>query len=146
MVPQDPNERRIISEEVVQTPTGTDAAVVENRVRVMPTPAERQLASLYRAKQILWFIVSIIVGLILLRFVLYALGANMTTGFGSFIDGLSDIFVAPFKGLFAPQGDAATGSYFEYASLIAIAVYLLLGWLISKLLEIIMAPRTPPTY
>ena len=142
---QDPNERRIIQEEIVQTPEGADAAVVENRVRVMPTPAERQLASLYRAKQILWFIISLIVAIIALRFVLLALGANPNAGFASFIYGLSRIFVGPFFGLFGPDR-TPEGNYFEYSSLIAIAVYLLLGWLISRILELVMAPRTPPMY
>ena len=91
---QDPNERRIIREEVIQTPEGAEAAVVENRVRVMPTPAEQQLASLDRAKRILWFVVSLIVALIVLRFVLLALGANAENGFATFVYGLSNLFVA----------------------------------------------------
>ena len=142
---QDPNERRIIQEEIVQTPEGADAAVVENRVRVVPTPAERQLASLYRAKQILWFIISLIVVIIALRFVLLALGANPNAGFASFIYGLSRIFVSPFVGLFGPDR-ISEGNYFEYSSHIAMADYLLLGWLISRIIELVMAPRTPPMY
>lgn len=82
---QDPNERRVIQEEVVQTPYGSDARVVEQRTRVDPTPAERQLGSLYRAKQVVWFIVGAICVLIGLRFVLLLLGANVDTGFGSLI-------------------------------------------------------------
>jgi hypothetical protein len=140
---QDPNERRIIQEEVIQTPTGADAALVENRVRIMPTPAEQQLASLYRAKRILWFVISLIVALIFLRFVLLALGANPQNGFATFVYGLSHLFVAPFLGLFGPE-PVAGASYFEYASLIGIAVYLLLGWIISKGLELMMMPKVPP--
>ena len=142
---QDPNERRIIQEDVVQTPTGADAAVVENRTRVVPSPAEQQLASLYRIKQVVWFIVGLIVALIALRFVLLALGAVETNGFANFIYSLSRIFVAPFIGIFGPE-PAAGESYFELASLIAIPVYLLVGWIISRVLELVMAPRTPPTY
>ena len=142
---QDPNERRVIQEEIVQTPTGADASVVENRVRVMPTPAEQQLASLYRAKQIVWFIIGLIIALIALRFVLLALGAREDNAFANFILGLSGIFVAPFLGIFGTEPSAA-GSYFETSSLIAIAVYLLLGWIINRVLELVMAPRTPPTY
>src|SRR4051812_27335815 len=95
---QDPNERRVVREEVVQTPDGADATVVENRVRVMPTPAEQQVASLFRAKQILWFVIGLIIALIALRFVLLALGANPANGFATFIYGLSHLFVAPFLG------------------------------------------------
>ena len=32
------------------------------------------------------------------------------------------------------------------ASLIAMAVYLLLGWIINRVLELVMAPKTPPMY
>jgi len=142
---QDPNERRVIREEVVQTPDGADATVVENRVRVMPTPAEQQVASLFRAKQILWFVIGLIIALIGLRFVLLALGANPANGFATFIYGLSHLFVAPFLGIFGAE-PATEGSYFEFASLIAIAVYLLLGWVISRVLELVMAPKVPPTY
>ncbi len=142
---QDPNERRVIQEEVVQTPVGAQATVVENRLHVMPTPAEQQLAKLERAKQIVWFIVGLIVALLALRFVLLALGANPANGFASFIYGLSGIFVAPFEGIFGSE-PAAGASYYETASLIAMAVYLLLGWIINRVLELVMAPRTPPTY
>ncbi len=143
---QDPNERRIIQEEVIQTPAGAEAAVVENRVRVMPTPAEQQLARLYRTKQIVWFIVGLIVALIAFRFVLLALGARQESGFASFIYGLSGIFVAPFVGIFGAE-PAAAGSYYETASLVAIAAYLLLGWIINRVLELVMTPRsTLPPY
>ncbi len=140
---QDPNERRIIQEEVIQTSEGAEAALVENRLRVMPTPAEQQLASLYRAKRILWLVISVIIALIALRFVLLALGANPENGFATFVYGLSRLFVAPFLGLFGPE-PAVGASYFEYASLIGIAVYLLLGWIIAKVIELIMAPTLPP--
>ena len=142
---QDPNERRVIQEERVQTPTGVDAAVVENRVQVVPSPAEQRLATLYRAKQIVWFIIGLIIAVIALRFVLLALGANQGNGFVNFIYGLGGIFVAPFLGIFG--GEPTYGrSYFETASLIAMAVYLLLGWIINRVLELVLAPPTPPIY
>ncbi len=142
---QDPNERRVVQQEIVQTPDGAQAAVVENRVTIEPTPAERQLASLERAKQIVWFIVGVIIALIALRFVLLALGANPNNGFASFIYGLSGIFVAPFEGIFGAEPQTGV-SYFETASLIAMAVYLLVGWIINRVLTLVMAPRTPPLY
>ncbi|HSH80888.1 MAG TPA: hypothetical protein VLA19_20345 [Herpetosiphonaceae bacterium] len=142
---QDPNERRIIQEEVVQTPTGADATVVDTRTRVVPSPVEQQLGTLERAKQIVRFIVGLIIALIALRFVLLAFGANQANAFASFVLNLTDIFVAPFLGIFGSE-PALGGSYFESASLVAMAVYLLLGWIINRVLELAMAPRTPPTY
>ena len=142
---QDPNERRVIQEERVQTPTGVDAAVVENRVQVVPSPAEQRLATLDRAKQIVWFIIGLIIAVIALRFVLLALGANQGNGFVNFIYGVGGISVLPFQGIFGSEPTYGR-SYFETASLIAMAVYLLLGWLINRVLELVLAPPTPPTY
>lgn len=140
---QDPNERRIIQEEVIQTPTGTDAARVENRVQVRPTVAEEQVGSLLRAKQFVRLVAGVICALLALRFVLLALGANEQNGFASFIYTLSSLFVAPFLGIFGREPQAG-GSYFELASLIAIVVYLLLGWIVNRLLELVLAPKVPP--
>lgn len=137
---QDPYERRVVQEEIVHTPEGAAASAVEHRTRIDPTPAERQLGTLYRAKQIVWFITGLIIALIGLRFVLLVLGANVNAGFGALILGITQPFVAPFLPLFNEQQ-----ARIEFADLIAIVVYLLLGWGISKLLDITMSPRTPPT-
>jgi uncharacterized protein YggT (Ycf19 family) len=136
---QEPYDRRVVQEEIVQTPYGAEASVVEHRTHIDPTPAERKLGTLYRAKQIVWFITGLIVALIGLRFVLLLLGANVDTGFGGLILSITQPLVAPFLPLFNEQG-----AQFEFSDLIAIAVYLLVGWGISKLLEIMLAPRTPP--
>lgn len=135
----DQYERRIVQEEVVQTPHGANASVVEQRVRVDPSPAERQLGSLRRTRYIVWFLVDLLVSLIALRFVLLLLGADTSTGFGNLILSITQPFVAPFLPLFAAQGGR-----FELGDLVAIVVYLLAGWAINKLLTIVLAPRTPP--
>ena len=86
------------------------------------------------AQRIVWFIVGAISIIIALRFVLLLLGANQAAGFTDFVYSLSGIFVAPFIGIF---GEPTYGtSVFEISSLLAIAVYLLLGWGIAKLLTI----------
>ncbi|HEX6289182.1 MAG TPA: hypothetical protein VFZ66_08315 [Herpetosiphonaceae bacterium] len=136
---QEPYDRRVVQEEIVQTPEGADATRVEQRMHIDPTPAERQLGTLYRAKQVVWFITGLIVALIGLRFLLLLMGANVDTGFGALILGVTQPFVAPFLPLFNEQGARV-----EFSDLIAIAVYLLIGWGVSKLLEITLAPRTPP--
>ena len=142
---QDPNERRIIREEVVQTPDGADARIVENRIRVPMTPAENQLASLDRTRQVIWFIAGIIVALIALRFVLLAMGANPDNGFARFIYAFSGLFVGPFVGIFGPE-PAAGGSYFEMASIIAMAVWVLVAWVIVRIVTLVMAPKNPQVY
>jgi len=138
---QEPYERRVIQREIVQTPDSADEVIVDRRVHIEPSPAERQLGTLYRAKQTVWFITGLIVALIGLRFVLLLLGANVGAGFGALVLNLSQPFVAPFLPLFNEQQ-----AQVEFSDLIAIAVYLLAGWAISKLLEIIIMPRTPTSY
>ena len=137
---QDPYERRVVQEDVVRTPQGVNSSVVEQRTHVDPTPAERQLGTLYRAKQIVWFIVGVIVSLIALRFLLLLLGANTSTGFGALMVSLSQPFVTPFLPLFGEQQARV-----EMGALVAIIVYILAGWAVSKLLEIVLAPHVPPT-
>lgn len=137
----DPYERRIVQEEVVQTPHGADSSVVQQRVRIDPSPAERQLGTLRRIQQIVWFVVGVLVSLIALRFALLLLGADTSIGFGNLILSITQPFVAPFLPLF----DEQTGRV-ELGDLIAMIVYLLLGWGVVKLLEIMLAPRTPSVY
>jgi uncharacterized protein YggT (Ycf19 family) len=135
----DPYERRIVQEEVVQTPHGANASVVEQRVRVDPSPAEQRLGALYRARYIVWFLVDLLAALIALRFALLLLGADTSTGFGNLILSITQPFVAPFLPLFGAQGGR-----FEIGDLVAIVMYLLVGWAINKLITIALAPRVPP--
>ncbi len=83
------------------------------------------------AQRVVWFIVGVISVIIALRFALLLLGANQGAGFTDFVYTLSSVFVAPFVGIF---GQPTYGtSVFEISSLLAIAVYLLIGWGIAKL-------------
>ena len=116
----DPNERRIVHEAIVQTPQGADARVVEQRVQVVPTPAEVQVGTLMSANHIVWFIVGVVIALILLRFTVLLLGATMDTGFGGCILTSRQPLVASFLPLFGEQHARA-----EVADLIAVVVSLL---------------------
>jgi uncharacterized protein YggT (Ycf19 family) len=93
----------------------------------------------YRAVQVAWFVIGLIVTLIALRFALKLLGASSQAEFVAFLYGVTAPLVAPFKGIFA---DTAQGYFiFEPSSLIAIAIYLLIGWGIVTLIKIVTAPR-----
>ena len=81
-----------------------------------------------KVAQIVWFIVGVLVLLLMLRIVLSLLGANEANAFASFVYGLTDIFVAPFRGLLQ-QGEFQRGvSRFEVETLVAALIYLLVGW------------------
>ncbi len=83
-------------------------------------------------QRVVWYIVGVIVALLALRFVLLLLGANQGNGFVDFIYGLSGVFASPFYGIFSYQPSYGQ-STFEVSTLVAIAVYVLVGWGIAKL-------------
>jgi uncharacterized membrane protein len=89
-----------------------------------------------RTVQLVYLIFGLIEGLIAIRFVLKALGANATAGFAQFIYGITNPLVAPFYGLFG--NPAAQGSVLEVHSLVALIVYALLAWLIVRLTWILV--------
>lgn len=85
----------------------------------------------YKVQQGIYVLFGLIEALLVIRFVLRALGANAQAGFAQFIYGLTGPLVAPFQGLFGTvQSDA---SVLESSTVVAIVVYALLAWLIVKL-------------
>jgi uncharacterized protein YggT (Ycf19 family) len=115
---------------------GRPAAAVERVESVAYDPfASRRLAA-YRVTQLVYWVFGLIEGLILIRFVLKALGANPSAGFAQFIYGITAPLVAPFYGLFG--NPAAQGSVLELHSIIALIVYGLLAWLLGRLAWILV--------
>jgi uncharacterized protein YggT (Ycf19 family) len=93
----------------------------------------------YRAVQVAWFVFGVLVALIALRFSLKLLGASTQAEFVSFVYGISAPLVSPFRGIFP---DTAQGYFvFEASSLVAMVIYLLLGWGVVALIKILTAPR-----
>jgi uncharacterized membrane protein len=97
--------------------------------------ANRRMAA-YRVVQLVYWIFGLIEGLIVIRFILKALGANPSAGFAQFIYGLTAPLVAPFYGLFG--NPTAQGSVLELHSIVALIVYGLLAWLIARLAWILV--------
>ena len=123
--------------------SGAAATVVEDRTNVMPTPGERAQGILLRWQQVVWLAVGVLDGLIAIRFVLVALGANMQAGFGTLLYTITQPFDLPFRVLFGDQNKAlGKGAAVEMGSLIAMVVYVLLAWAIARVISLTMAPRT----
>ena len=93
----------------------------------------------FRAVQITWFVVGLIDVLLAFRFVLKMTGASPQAEFVGFVYGVTGPLVAPFRGIFADSGQGFF--VFEPSTLVAIAVYLLLGWGIVTLIKIMTTPR-----
>jgi len=95
---------------------------------------------LYRGTQIVWYVLGLIEVLLAFRFVLKLLGAN-PAGFASFIYGLTYIFTAPFTSVF--HISSVADSVFEWTTLLAMLVYLVVAWGIVKLLVMGKTVSTP---
>jgi hypothetical protein len=89
--------------------------------------------------RVVYTILGIINGILAIRFVLVLLGANPANAFANLIYTLSRPLVAPFIGLFNYQPQYGVVR-FEFETLIAMAVYTLLAWIIIRLVN----PRGEP--
>jgi hypothetical protein len=120
-------ERRVVTHESVAP--ATEAVDQRQAVTYDPYADRRQTAD--RLVQAVWLVFGIIEGLLAIRFLLLLLGANRANDFAQLILGASRPLVAPFVGLF---GTPAVGpSVFELHTLVAMLVYLLLAWVMVKI-------------
>jgi hypothetical protein len=121
---------------VTEVTTARPVASVDRHESVAYDPYENNRLTALRVNMMVYWIFGLIEGLIAIRFVLKALGAEPTAGFAQFIYGITAPLVAPFVGLFGNPG--SSGSVLELNSLIAMVVYALVGWLISRLAWILV--------
>lgn len=98
-------------------------------------PESSGAAALGIVDRIVWFVIGVILVLLAFRFLLALFGANPANGFADFIYSASHPFVAPFFGLFNYNYNYGISS-FEIYTLVAMLVYIVVGWLISMLLNI----------
>lgn len=88
-----------------------------------------------RAEQAVWLLTGVVDALIAIRLVFKLLAASSQASFVTFIYNLTQIFVAPFHGIF---NTAANGrNVFEPESLVAIVIYSLIGWGLASLVRVV---------
>ncbi|MBI2759848.1 MAG: YggT family protein [Chloroflexi bacterium] len=117
---------------VVDPPVTAGTSVDQTEVVTHDPYAERRMGA-DRIVQAVYLLFGIFEGLLAIRFVLKALGANPDAGFSSFVYGITGPFLAPFAGMFGTPA-ASNGAVLEIHTLIAFVVYALLAWLVGKLL------------
>lgn len=136
---------------------GAAPAPVPGRPEIrQPPPAARQTPALapvppsppvqpwyiQRAPGIIRLVFAAIEIAIAIRIILKLLDANATAPFTSFIYGLTDLFVAPFEGVFPnPRGD---GSVLELSAILAIPIYALLARLCVSIANIFRDKHPAP--
>jgi uncharacterized protein YggT (Ycf19 family) len=115
----------------------------ERPVAVAPAPASANVnvnsdrgyvatgpGPLYWARRVIALLFGILFALLILRIVLLALGANSDNGIVDGIYGITEPFVAPFRGIFSMDEIRPVGrSVFDIAALVA-----LIGWALIELL------------
>lgn len=100
-----------------------------------PQKAYQKKKIIFRTYQIVWYIVGVIEVLLFFRIILKALGASQFSGFTRLIYALSDPLALPFAGIF--RITVSEGSVFEWSTFIAGLVYLLVGYGIVQLMQLV---------
>jgi len=138
--PRDDYDQELVVREERQDIVTPDGAVVGQDVAVAESydRTEARWATADWLTGVVYFIVGLIAILIAIRVVLKLLAANPDSGFARLIYGVSGPLVAPFQGILGTPG-AGNGAVFEFSSILAIAIYALVGWIIAKLLQLVIA-------
>lgn len=89
----------------------------------------------FKATEFIWLLVGILEALLGLRVFLKLIGANPGNAFASFLYQITEIFVAPFSGLTTTP--AVGNMVLEISTIIAMAVYGLIGWAAERLVWIL---------
>jgi YggT family protein len=120
------------SREVVQGPAdGTrEPAHSERMVRRGASPLATWI-------NVIYLVLGVVEMLLVIRFVLKLLAANPQAGFAQLINGLTAPLVAPFTGLLGNPSSSG-GNQFEVTSLVAMAVYALVAWLLTKIVGLVL--------
>ena len=98
----------------------------------------------FKATQLVWLFLGVIEAFLVLRFILKLIAANPDSPFAVFIYGFTGLFLLPFAGLTAtPQ---VGNMVLELSTMVAMAVYALIFWLIERLVWLIFyRPHGPVT-
>lgn len=91
--------------------------------------------SVIKGEKIIYLMYGILAGLLGIRFIFSLLGANRSNTFADLIYSITGPFVAPFRGLF--RIDTTYGvSRIDIESIVAIIVFGLLAWMITKVFDL----------
>jgi uncharacterized protein YggT (Ycf19 family) len=93
--------------------------------------SDPRITPLYRATQVIWYVLYLIEALLAFRFILRLVGANTNAGFTDLVYTLSQPFYQPFANVV--RGLRVEGSVMDWNILLAMLVYWLLAWAIVRL-------------
>ena len=94
----------------------------------------------FKATQLIWLLLGILEAAIALRVLFKLIAVNAANPFAAILYAVTDLFVAPFASLIGAP--AAGGMVLELSSLLAMVVYLLLGWVLERIVYLLFyGPR-----
>ncbi len=135
-----------VAQSVTTSTSTSQSTKTERMVGVTPTAAREYgtKKTLFHAYQIIWYIFAFIEIVLAFRFILKLLGANPDAGFTKFVYGLSSPFAGPFLNIFhaSTATGAETTSFFEWSTIVAAIVYVVVTWGIIKIFKL-GKPSTP---
>jgi YggT family protein len=108
-------------------------ATTEQTVR--DVAAERRM-NIYQITRLIWTGLALLEIMLGLRFMLKLIGANGATGFGAFVYGTTQLFVAPFTSLLSFWSSGAM--ILEVTTLVAMGIYALIFWGFVRVLSMMM--------
>lgn len=122
--------------------------MTDNRISEVQTtqkePEQERRIFTFKATQLVWLFLGILEALLALRFFLKLIAANPASPIAVFLYGFTGLFLLPFAGLTGTP--AAGGMVLEIPTVIAMAVYALIGWALERLIWVIFyRPRGPVT-
>ena len=89
----------------------------------------------FKATQLIWLLLGLLEAAIALRFVFKLIGVNAANPFATLLYNVTGLFVAPFASLLGAP--AAGGMVLEISSIIAMFVYLLIGWALERIVYVL---------
>lgn len=93
----------------------------------------KQNYAVIKLVQVIEYVAGLFIVLLIIRFVLALLGANLANQFASFIYNVTDPMVAPFRGLLQVSQFQAGVSRLEIETILTIVVYALVIWAVTRL-------------
>lgn len=129
--------REPVDAPVAQAPTVREQFVRERVVRepVVHEPAYREVATgpspASTLRRVVWLLFGVLQALIIVRIALLLLGANEGNDIVSFVLGITDPFVEPFRGMFQlDEVGGASGSVLDVAAIVALIAWTLIEALV----------------
>jgi hypothetical protein len=125
-----------VENNVIETKETTTVSNASSPVKPEhPQQVFNKKKTIFRAYQIIWYILALVEILLGFRVALKALGANPLSGFTSLVYSLSDPFTLPFKNIFPNTISGA--SLFEWSTVIAAIVYALVAYGLIYIMQLV---------